>query len=84
MKAFSYPTTSLFTPEGREIVAFSVEEYAAKIAEGCTDTPPEPPPALPVEVAPKPETAKERKAREKAERERGEAVILDPPTPEVA
>ena len=31
---FSYPTSSLFTPDGREVVVFSVEEWQQKQAEG--------------------------------------------------
>ncbi len=69
MKNFQYPTTSLFTPEGREIVAFSVEEYAAKIEQGCTD---ERPAVVEVIAEPAPKA------------KRGKAVISISPDPEAA
>ncbi len=37
---FQYPSTSLFTPEGREVVAWSVEEFGSLKMQGYTETRP--------------------------------------------
>ncbi len=37
---FSYPGTSLFTPDGREVVAWSVEEFGSFKMKGYTETRP--------------------------------------------
>ncbi len=37
---FSYPGTSLFSPEGREVVAWSVEEFGSLKMKGYTETRP--------------------------------------------
>ena len=70
---FSYPTSSLFTPDGREVVVFSVEEWAQKQAAGLVTE-------RPAIVEP----ASEQIAHVAPKARRGKAVIAISPEPDAA
>ncbi len=55
---FQYPATSLFTPEGREVVAWSVEEFGSLKMQGYTETRPVTVPEAKPKVETKPKAVK--------------------------